>query len=64
MKKSRVKTKRNLSLWKNPDGSKKTDAEISLLGKKWYLETWTNFLDEDIGRVRKKSCRRTSGSRV
>ena len=46
--------------WRNPDGSKKTDAEISLLGKRWYLETWKDFLDEDVGRVRNRKRRRPS----
>ena len=63
MKRSRVTTKKNLSPWRNSDGSKKTDAEISLLGKKWYLETWKDFLDEDVGRVKNRYCRKASSSR-
>ena len=37
--------------WINNDGSKKSDAEISLLGRYWNQKTWSAFLDEDVGRV-------------
>ena len=45
------KTPEMLPPWKNSDGSKKTDAEISLLGQSWDLATWKKFLDEDVGSV-------------
>ncbi len=37
--------------WRNPDGTRKTDAEISKLGKSWDVETWKQFLDEDVGKI-------------
>ncbi len=45
------KTKRELPPWKNPDGSKKTDAEISKLGQSWDAKTWEQFLDQEVGRI-------------
>ncbi len=37
--------------WLNDDGRKKSDAEISRLGRYWDQKTWSAFLDEDVGRV-------------
>ena len=35
--------------WINEDGTKKTEGEISRLGKGWDRETWNRFLNEDVG---------------
>jgi len=35
--------------WLNTDGSKKTDKEISQLGKSWSAETWSHYLDSSVG---------------
>ena len=47
----RQKKKTERPPWRNPDGTKKTDAEISRLGQNWDLETWEQFLDEDVGKI-------------
>ena len=45
----RKRIKENQSPWLNEDGTKKSDREISKLGKHWNQETWTRFLDDDVG---------------
>ena len=37
--------------WRHGDGSMKSDATISGLGRGWDQETWDGFLDEDVGTV-------------
>ena len=37
--------------WRNRSGTKKTDVEISNLGQSWDVETWEQFLDEDVGKI-------------
>ena len=44
-------TKNEQPPWRNPDGTKKTDAEISRLGQNWDAKTWEKFLDDDIGKI-------------
>ena len=43
-------TKNKQPPWRNSDGTKKTDAEISKLGQNWDAKTWKAFLDEDVGK--------------
>lgn len=35
--------------WLNPDGTKKSDKEISRISKTWTPEIWNQYLDSDIG---------------
>ncbi len=46
-----TKEKNSLRPWLRPDGSKRSDAEISKLGKSWDAKTWKRFLDEDVGKI-------------
>lgn len=45
------KTKKPIRPWINPDGSKKSDEEISRLGQGWDKKTWRRFLDDDVGKL-------------
>ena len=47
----RQKRKSKQPPWRNPNGTKKTDVEISRFGQNWDLKTWEKFLDEDVGKI-------------
>lgn len=38
--------------WLNDDGTRKSDEEISKIGKSWSFETWNQYLDSDVGTLR------------
>jgi len=42
---------KELKPWRTPDGSLKTDDEISKLGQEWSSNTWNEYLETVIGDV-------------
>lgn len=38
--------------WLNADGTKKSEDEIKELGKTWSSETWSQYLDSEVGTLR------------
>lgn len=38
--------------WLNKDGSKKSDKEISELGKGWSTKQWSEYLNYDLGEIK------------